>query len=162
VVNDTINGGELQAGRVLVMETDKVMQKTTILLMRVRSVIKDVNHSDRELLGEEMIFIGYQGEIDRHDFLDQETCQELFLNARATGNIDALSQSLLLDSSIAWINDEQTLRLHTDSIALQRANKLVDAFTQYRTYARVATYQVAEPVLPMDVIAAFVFIPSKQ
>ncbi|MDR0938845.1 MAG: DEAD/DEAH box helicase [Mediterranea sp.] len=161
VVNDTINGGKLQAGRTLVMETDKVKTRTTILLTRVRSVIKDVNQADRELLGEEMIFVGYRGSIDRHDFIGQDTCQELFLNARATGNVDNLSQSLILDDSINWINDEKTLRLHTDGIALERANKLVDAFTQYRTYTRADTYQVAEPVLPMDVIAAFVFIPKQ-
>lgn len=41
VVNDSVNGGELGACRALVMETTEVKKRTTILLMRVRSVIRD-------------------------------------------------------------------------------------------------------------------------
>ena len=52
VVNDTINGGPLAACRAMVMETDKVSIATTILLMRVRSVISETKHSDRQLVGE--------------------------------------------------------------------------------------------------------------
>ena len=43
---------------------------------------------------------------------------------------------------------------------MERANHLVDAFTQYRTYLNAAEYQVVEPVLPMDMIAAYVFLPK--
>jgi hypothetical protein len=37
---------------------------------------------------------------------------------------------------------------------------LVESFTMYRTYLEAKEYQVVEPVLPMDVIAAYVFIPK--
>jgi len=160
VVNDSINGGELAAGRAMVLETAEVERKTTILLMRVRSVIKDKKESDRQLVGEEMIFIGYRGNVENHDFLSQDECRELFLGSRASGSIDAVSQSQIFNKSIQWINDEKTLREHTDEIALERARHLVDAFQKYRTYLTAAEYQVVEPVLPMDVIAAYVFIPK--
>ena len=35
-----------------------------------------------------------------------------------------------------------------------------DAFSKYRSYVSASEYQVVEPVLPMDVIAAYVFIPK--
>ena len=136
VVNESINGGEMAACRAMVLETADVTKKTTILLMRVRSVIKDKKDTNRQLVGEEMIFIGYKG------------------------NVDAISQKQIFDRAIEWINDEATLRKHTDEIAMERAEHLVNAFSQYRTYLTAAEYQVVEPVLPMDVIAAYVFIPK--
>ena len=160
VVNDTINGGDLAACRALVIETDDVNIRTSILLMRVRSVIRDKKATDRELVGEEMIFVGYRGNIERKEFLSQDECLELFLNVKASGNIDLVSQKNIFRKAIQWINREETLRLHTDEIAEQRAQHLVSAFSQYRTYLSSSEYQVVEPVLPMDVIAAYVFIPK--
>ena len=160
VVNDTINGGELAACRAMVMETSAVQKKTTVLMMRVRSVIRDKKQSERELVGEEMIFIGYRGNIDAHDFLTQEEARGLFLESEASGSLDLLSQKSILSKSIQWTLDEEELRKHTDEIALERASHLVDAFSKYRSYVSTSEYQVVEPVLPMDVIAAYVFIPK--
>ncbi len=160
VVNESINGGEMAASRAMVLETADVSKKTIILLMRVRSVIRDKKDEDRQLVGEEMIFVGYRGNIENHEYLSQEECKTLFLSATASGNIDPLSQKQLYDRAIAWINDEATLRKHTDEIAMERAEHLVKAFSQYRTYLTASEYQVVEPVLPMDVIAAYVFIPK--
>lgn len=160
VVNDSINGGELAAGRAMVMETEDVEMRTTILLMRVRSVIKDKKVNERQLVGEEMVFIGYRGNIETHEFLSQDECKDLFLTTKASGDVDPVAQSQLFSRATQWINDENTLRQHTDEIAIERAQHLVDAFSQYRTYLTAAEYQVVEPVLPMDVIAAYVFIPK--
>jgi hypothetical protein len=159
VINDTINGGEMEACRAMVIETAHVNVRTTILMMRVRSVIRDKKQPDHELVGEEMIFVGYRGRIENHDFLDQESCKLLFNEATASGNVDVTSQRQILTTAISWIYDLNSLRQHTDEIALKRAGHLVDAFTQYRTYVGAKEYQVAEPVLPMDVIAAYVYVP---
>lgn len=160
VVNDTINGGELAAARAMVMETDMVKKPTTVMLMRVRSVIKEKKVIDRQLVGEEMIFIGYRGNIENHDFLTQEECFRLFFDAKATGNVDAQTQALVYKKRTAWINEESVLRSHTDEIALERANRLVESFARYRTYVAADEYQVVEPVLPMDIIAAYIYLPK--
>ena len=160
VVNDSVNGGELSACRAMVMSTDAVQTKTTIMLMRVRSVIRDKKRSSHELVGEEMIFVGYRGKIDNHDFLTQDEARDLFFKAQASQSVDMLSQKHLLTGAISWINNESELRKHTDEIAISRAEKLVDAFTKYRSYIKSEDYQVVEPVLPMDVLAAYLFIPK--
>lgn len=162
VINDTINGGDYAAARAMVMETASVSTKTTVMLMRVRSVIKDKKRPTRELVGEEMIFIGYRGNIENHDFLSDDECKNLFFEAKASGNIEMPVQKNIYSRSIAWINDESMLREHTDEKALERATKLVEAFSQYRTYISSAEYQVVKPVLPMDVIAAFVYLPKTR
>ena len=144
----------------MVMEASAVSKQTTILLMRVRSVIRDKKAIDRELVGEEMIFFGYRGKIDRGDLLSQDEARQLFLHTEASGNVDLSSQKMLFSNSIRWTNDENTLRQYTDATALQRATHLVEAFSRYRSYISSTEYQVVEPVLPMDVIAAYVFVPK--
>lgn len=160
VVNDTINGGNLGACRGMVIQTDKVQTVTTVLLMRVRSVISEAKHSDHQLVGEEMIFLGYKGKVENHDFLPEEECRSLFLESQATGDIDLVTQRNTFKRRLEWVADETTLRRHTDDIATERANNLVRSFAQYRTYLSEAEYQVVRPVLPMDVIAAFVYMPK--
>ena len=160
VVNDTINGGPLAACRAMVMETDEVSIATTVLLMRVRSVISEAKHNDRQLVGEEMIFFGYKGKVENRDFLSEEECRHFFLESQATGDIDIVTQRNMFDRRLQWVNDETTLRQNTDDIATERANHLVKSFAQYRTYLSEAEYQVVKPVLPMDVIAAFVYMPK--
>lgn len=160
VVNDSINGGPLAAARAMVLATNEVSMPTTILLMRVRSVIRDKRDKEHEIVGEEMIFLGYRGNIDEHNWLSQEEAKKLFLEAKGTSNTPMYQQKILLGQRINWINDEGTLRYHTDDIALERAAHLVDAFSKYRTYLTAADYQVVEPVLPMDVISAYLFIPE--
>lgn len=160
VVNDTINGGELGACRALVIETDKVDTMSTVLLMRVRSVISETKRSDRQLVGEEMIFFGYKGRIDNHDRISEAECRTLFLESQATGDIDLTAQRNTFSHRLSWINEEKTLREHTDDLATERAQHLVRSFAQYRTYLSEAEYQVVRPVLPMDVIAAFVYVPK--
>ena len=107
-----------------------------------------------------MIFFGYHGDINNHDLLSQEECKMLFLSATASGNVDELSQKYIFNSELQWSKDEESLRKHTDAVATERANHLVDAFTQYRTYLNAKEYQVVEPVLPMDMIAAYIFLPK--
>ena len=108
-----------------------------------------------------MIFFGYRGGIEKRDFLSQEDSKILFLAAQASGNIDSLSQKAIFNSELRWSRDEAGLREYTDGVAMERAHHLVDAFTQYRSYLNASEYQVVEPVLPMDVIAAYVFVPKK-
>ena len=107
-----------------------------------------------------MIFFGYRGKIDRGDLLTQDEARQLFLHTEASGNVDLSSQKMLFSNSIRWTNDEHTLRQHTDATALSRATHLVEAFSRYRSYISSTEYQVVEPVLPMDVIAAYVFVPK--
>lgn len=160
VVNDTINGGSLGACRAMVIETDMVDTATTVLLMRVRSVISETKQIDHQLVGEEMIFLGFKGRIENHNFISDEDCRKLFLESHATGDIELAAQRSTFNSRLEWVNDVNTLRKHTDNIAMDRANNLVKSFAQYRTYLSEAEYQVVRPVLPMDVIAAYVYLPK--
>ncbi|WP_034541831.1 helicase-related protein [Phocaeicola paurosaccharolyticus] len=160
VINDTINTGELAACRAMVMQTDAVKKATTVLLMRVRSVISETKHVENQMVGEEMMFFGYRGNVEDGDILNEDESRNLFINAKASGDEELSFQQMTYDKRLRWINDEEALRRHTDSLALDRASHLVNAFTQYRNYVACQQYQVVKPVLPMDVIAAYVYLPK--
>ena len=64
-----------------------------------------------------MIFFGYKGKVDNHDFISEAECQNLFLDSQPTGDIDLAAQRNIFNHRLEWINNEATLRLHTDDIA---------------------------------------------
>lgn len=68
VVNDSVNDGEWGACRALVMETSEIGKRTTILLMRVRSVIRDKRWKTENWLARNDIR-RLSWKIDNHDFL---------------------------------------------------------------------------------------------
>lgn len=160
IINDSVNGGQMNASRAMVTVTNQVKEPTTILLMRVRSVIRQKNDPTKEIIGEEMLFIGYEGVIDDRNFIDKDTCKKLFLNSRSTDDLSEREQAELFNVYVDWIYDTAKLKEYTDPIALERAQNLVDSYSQYRSYVKGCEYVVVEPVLPMDVIAAYVYLPE--
>lgn len=162
VINDTVNGGPLAESRAMVTATDAVDKVTTVMMMRVRSVIRNKRQTANELVGEEMIFFGYRGNIENKEFIKSEDeCKSLFLNAKPSENLDLAYQRNMFDREVKWIHDPDTLHRYTDDKALERADLLVNAFTNYCADKSVSgEYIVVKPVLPMDVMAAYVFVPK--
>ena len=160
IINDSVNGGQMNASRAMVTVTDQVKEPTTILLMRVRSVIRQKNDANKEIIGEEMLFIGYEGTIEGRKFIDKKVCKNLFLNSHSTEDLEIREQEELFNVYVDWIYDTDKLKKYTDDIALERAENLVNSYSQYRTYVKGCEYVVVEPVLPMDVIAAYVYLPE--
>lgn len=180
VINDTINvkkvtsadgtvhlstkDRDFMACRALVVRSNLVATRTTVLMLRVRNVISDVKHPDHKIVGEEMVFMGYEGLIANHNFISNEQARELVLALNHKDNaFESVALSAQKDSFnklTSWLNDVATLREHTDEMAVQRAENLVSLFSQYRHFDNCPEYQVVEPVLPMDVIAAYVFLPK--
>ena len=152
----------LAKARALVMATAAVQQTTTVMLMRVRSVISDLKQADRELVGEEMLFIGYRGSIEERQFIDKNECKKLFLEADAAGNLSQAQRIELFHQQAHWIESEEQIKNYTDNFALERAQALISSFNQYRSYVpdAPAKYQVVKPVLPMDVFAVCIFVPE--
>lgn len=161
VIDDTMQGtGPLAAARAMVMTTAEVSTKTTVLLLRIRSVICERRREQHQMVGEEMLAFGYQGRIDDHHILDPDAALQLFLAAHAAADTEPAVQSRVYDQDIRWTHDTATLRCHTDHTATQRAQHLADLFSSYRHYVEGKPYKVVEPVLPVDIIAAYIYLPS--
>lgn len=185
VINDTLNakvvqneageqclstqGREFISCRALVVQTSLVKTRTTVLMLRVRNVISDIKNPERKLVGEEMVFMGYEGAIEDQELLLPDEARDLVLSLNKDKDLQGneisfapVLKSLQVTSFngvTQWLQDEAQLRKYTDDMGLQRAKHLVQSFVQYRNFDNCPEYKVVEPVLPMDVIAAYVFLP---
>jgi hypothetical protein len=102
---------------------------------------------------------GYEGEIGEQTFIEKEKAMYLLTNARAAENIDSGEQAYWLNEEMAWVNDEKKFRSITDHVALERAEHLVQSHARVRRLVGGIKYKVVEPVLPMDVLGLYVFLP---
>jgi hypothetical protein len=65
-----------------------------------------------------------------------------------------------LNEELSWVHDETSFRLHTDEVALERANHLVESHTRFKKLVSGNKYKVVEPVLPMDVLGVYILLPE--
>jgi hypothetical protein len=59
-----------------------------------------------------------------------------------------------------WVANESKFRQITDAVALERATHLVDSHTKFKKLVSGSVYKVVEPVLPMDVLGIYIFLPK--
>ena len=111
---------------------------------------------NRRLLAEEILPLAFTGESQSPTIFENDATAELLM-ARPTGNLtDSLVKQQLqtligqLPSTIALL--EQT--------AVDRAAALLDAHTRVREASRVTGKVTVEPVLPVDVLGTFIYLPE--
>lgn len=145
--------------RAAVIRTDNVKIKTTLLLYRVRNVIEEkIKHN--QLIAEEMILIGYEGSKSSGlKFISNEEAHNLMFNSVPTSNVSLESRKYFFDEEIKEI---QQLQKETDNIALEQAEKLVEAHERFRKAVGGSRYKAVTPVLPMDLMGIYILIPQKD
>lgn len=159
VINNALNGENDCAARSAVIRTSNVEQKTVLFQLRVRNVIAE-QPSNKQIVAEEMWLWGYEGEINQNLFLEKEKALSLLMDTIPTQNIELPEQTYWLDEEMQWVNNEALFRKHTDNVALARADHLVESHTKFKKLVSGNKYKVVEPVLPMDVLGVYIFLPS--
>jgi hypothetical protein len=146
------------AARAAVLRTKEVTEKTVLYQMRVRNVMAE-QPANRQLVAEEMWLWGYTGDVDEQRWLNADVCQYLLQNAAASQNVEDAEKAYWLEEELQWVNDEKRFKLYTDPVALTRAEHLVNSHGKFRKLVGGSAYKVVEPVLPMDVLGIYVFLP---
>jgi superfamily II DNA or RNA helicase len=159
VINNALNGENDCAARSAVIRTSNVEQKTVLFQLRVRNVIAE-QPSNKQIVAEEMWLWGYEGEISQNVFLQKEKALSLLMDTIPIQNIELPEQTYWLHEEMQWVNNEEVFRKHTDSVALERADHLVESHTKFKKLVSGNKYKVVEPVLPMDVLGVYIFLPS--
>jgi len=103
---------------------------------------------------------GFRGSIHRREFLTNEEAMRLFLNAKASGNVELPEQENWLEEELVWVNDEKVFREYSDEVAFARASHLIEAHTRFKKLISSSKYQVVEPVLPVDVVGVYILLPK--
>jgi len=159
IINNSLQGSENGAARAAVIRASGVAQKTVLFQLRVRNVIAE-QPSNRQIVAEEMWLWGYEGDVTQQRFIGKEAAYDLLMSIRPSQNITNEEKKDWLSMEMAWVNDETSFRHHTDEVALDRARHLVDSHTRFKKLVSGSKYKVVEPVLPMDVLGGYIFLPA--
>jgi superfamily II DNA or RNA helicase len=142
--------------RASVIRTSQVETTTTVALFRVRNVIESVATKE-QIVAEELHLWGYRGEPDDGDTLDEKVCMEM-LNLKADGEVVEIERQEYFNDALSEILDVEELR---NQLARKQANKLIEAHDRFRQAVKSKRqYQVVEPILPMDIMGIYVFVPN--
>lgn len=150
-----VPGTHRRVGRCAVIRTEAVTVKTTLVLFRVRNVLRE-GRSRRELVAEEMYLWGYEGSDGQGPALSYEAARDLLVRAVPAGNLsDAFQRE--------WLEMEDTpFRARQDqfmAMAEERARHLVEAHNRYRNLVGGKHYEAVHPVLPPDLMGMYVLLP---
>lgn len=147
------------ARRASVIRTAAVPERTTVALLRLRMHLRTVDRSRqaRTLLAEEAVLIGWRGTGDDRRWLADEELRAA-LDAQPSGNLSPEMQRSMFERALADLPDIQP---DIERIAKERAEAVLEAHVRVRDIAHItgAGRLSAEPILPADVLGAFVYLP---
>lgn len=158
VINNALQHNGQFAARAAVMRTADVAEKTVLFQLRVRNVIAE-QPLNKEIVAEEMWLWGFKGEVGNKHYFDKEKALALLMTATPAGNMEEGEKAYWLGEEMEWVANETQFRAVTDEVALERANHLVEGHTKFKKLVSGSVYKVVEPVLPMDVLGIYIFLP---
>ena len=108
------------------------------------------------MLAEEVLPVAFSGTPDAPVWLDADMV-EAVLKLPPAANVPESVARMQANDIVEGL---ATLRGELDNIAQSRANVLLEAHSRVRQSARVSSRVTVEPVLPVDVLGAFVLLPN--
>lgn len=157
VLAGSINREKFAAARAAAIRTNSVKTKTTILLFRVRNVIEE-SKKTHQLVAEEMLVWGYRNDPSDGDFLSTDEAKSLLESARPSGTeLTNERRSRLIQETVSA---SESLRPEFDKLGEARCKQLVESHERFCEHLDKRSYSVVYPVLPMDVLGAYVLLPN--
>jgi ERCC4-related helicase len=144
--------------RVSTIQTDKVNSITTLIMFRVRNVIKEVQ-SKKEVISEEMYLWGYSKKGEDHQYLDYTEAKALLKEAVSK---QQLSEERINSAFERQAEGFEAIKDQFIAIAQDRAEKLVEAHGRFKDLVGGRRYEKATPVLPPDVMGIYVLLPKPK
>ncbi len=151
-------GNSYGLARTSVIQTESVQNKTTLVMFRVRNVVKEVR-SRNESVAEEMYLWGYMENIIGLQPIDFEQAQNLLNEAIPLSNMSFEQQQQLLRIELNSFENKKDAFIE---IATERADKLVEAHGRFKTLIGGRSYEKSTPVLPPDVMGVYILLPKPK
>jgi superfamily II DNA or RNA helicase len=150
------NGQQKFLARTSVITTDKVQSKTAIYQLRVRNIISE-SAGSKQIVAEEMILWGYNGNVKDKAFLSQDEAKNLLEEAFPLKDLSIQRQTTLIESEI---NSLDSINELFKGVVRQRSEKLIEAHDRFRKLLGGRRYKVVEPVLPPDILGIYILLPT--
>jgi superfamily II DNA or RNA helicase len=154
------NKGNKNASRAAVVHSSAVKERTVIYVLRARHVIAD-SKTKHSLVAEEVLLRGLTGP-ERHP-VDTAEVDSLMDKPEVVGDLPLAVQEAQLSRELSMIPQ---LRPSFDALAFERAAELIAQHERYQkalgSEPRTFRYKVVEPVIPMDILGIYIFVPGGQ
>lgn len=144
--------GLARTGAVRVAEVEMM---TTLVMFRVRNVVKEVQ-SKIESVAEEMFLWAYESQQNEIRILDYKKAKELLLHAVPISDISLELQKNILKTEFESFENKKEEFI---KIATERADKLVEAHGRFKSLIGGRRYEKSTPVLPPDVMGVYILLP---
>lgn len=148
----------MKVARIAAIQTDAVAQRTTLVMFRVRNVIKEVR-SHQEVISEEMYLWGYSGSGNNTQTLQYAEAKELLLQAKSLVQLSEERQRTDLERELQHFEQQKDKFL---ALASERAENLVEAHGRFKDLVGGRRYEKATPVLPPDVMGVYILMPQPK
>jgi superfamily II DNA or RNA helicase len=145
-----------RAARAAVLRTHAVPVKTTLLLLRCRTVLA-VGENKHQLVAEEMLLWGWRGAPARGDVVPHAAAQALLAQAQAVSELSPQARASFLGHELQHL---ERVREPLAALAGQRAQGLLRAHQRFSALVQAQRCRVVEPLLPMDVLGLYVLLPE--
>ena len=156
VMAATLSRDPKRAARAAVIRTNQVATKTTLLLFRCRNVIEEQKAS-RQIVAEEMVLWGWRGTPSQKEYIAHADAKTLLLAARATSDLTPQARASFLENELTLL---QKLETEFDAVAERQSKHLVEAHERFSALMDAKRFQVAYPVLPMDLLGIYILLPD--
>lgn len=142
--------------RAAVIQCREVAVKTTVILFRVRNVIEEKKGGVR-FVAEEMLLWGYRGSPSEKDYMDAGQVKTLLSESLPSANMETQAKAAFFENEMENIAEMKAV---FDEIAGHRAGVLIEAHERFRKVLGGKQFKAVEPVLPMDIMGVYIFIPD--
>jgi len=142
------------AARSAVIRTDAVARRTTLLLLRLRHLLKEWNAAST--LAEECVVCGFRGRPGSLTWLSEEKAMCLLEEARPRANVSQHERQEWLKEALSWLDE---LAPELARLAHERAGRLLEAHRRVRKITREGRLDI-QPHLPADVLGIYVLLPA--
>ena len=144
------------AARCGVVSTSAVTTKTTLLLARFRYHLQIARADAETILAEEIVPLACTGPADEPHWLTPEEGEHL-LSARPDRNLVATAIEQQIDVLFAAL---PKLQEALEPVARKRAEAQLAAHERVREAARTKVRVTIQPVLPVDILGAYILLPT--
>lgn len=146
--------------RAAVVLSSAVQKRTVIYILRARHVIEDIRIA-QHLVAEEVLVYGVRGH-ERNAIPDSEV-HALMEDPAPAGDLPPDTQKQQFSRELDVLPQ---LRPLFDALAYRRAEALIEQHERYRKAlgkeSKGNQFRVVEPVIPLDVLGMYIFVPGGQ
>jgi len=154
-LDPTARDGRPVAARCGVISTSAVTIRTTLLVSRLRYHLQIAGADTETILCEEIVPLAFTGSVDAPQWLTPEEGERL-LTARPERNLIPTA----IDQHLNWLfTGLPPLQQALKPVAQERAAAQLAAHERVREAARTKGRVTIEPVLPVDILGAYVILP---